>query len=113
MPMRKGNKPKIIYFTPSEWEAVQRRAATLKLRTGTYIRRIAAHGEIKWYDFKKYHSLEVAVNAVGRNVDQIAKVANSTQSVYQKDVEELQEQMDQLKTLFNIYFDGLDYDRIE
>ena len=113
MPMRKGNKVKNVYFSPEEWAAVQRRAAALKMRTGTYIRRISVHGEIKWYDFRKYSTLEIAVNAVGRNVDQIAKVANSTQSVYKKDVEDLQEQMDQLRTLFKIYFDGLDYDLIE
>jgi hypothetical protein len=113
MSKRVRKKDKIIYYNDEEWEAVQRRAAALKMRTGTYIRRISVHGEIKWYDFRKYHTLEIAVNAVGRNVDQIAKVANSTQSVYKKDVEELQEQMDQLRTLFKIYFDGLDYDLIE
>ena len=111
--MRAGKKGKLIYFTNAEWETIQRRAATLNQRTGTYIRRISTYGEIKWYDMKQYHTLEIAINAVGRNIDQIAKVANSTESIYKKDVEDLQEQMQQLKILFRTYFDDLHYDLIE
>ena len=109
----KNKKRKEIDFSISEWEAVQRRAATLNQKTGTYIRRISTYGEIKWYDMKKYHTLEIAINAVGRNIDQIAKIANSTESIYKKDVEDLQEQMQQLKILFRTYFDDLHYDLIE
>ena len=111
--VRKDRKNKLVNFTPTEWEAVQRRATTLNQKTGTYIRRISTYGEIKWYDMKQYHTLEIAINAVGRNIDQIAKVANSTQSIYKKDVEDLQEQMRQLKVLFRTYFDDLHYDLIE
>ena len=112
--MRKNKKGKLIYFSPAEWNAVQRRAAKLNMRTGTYIRRIAAYGEIKWYDFKKYDTLLISINTIGRNIDQVLKVINSTKEVYKNDVEELKEQVNVLKNLFNAYFEEpIKFDLIE
>ena len=45
MPMRKGNKEKKVYYSPSEWEIVRRKAEKAGMRTGTYIRRISVNGE--------------------------------------------------------------------
>lgn len=112
--VKKDRKGKLVNFTPEEWKAVQRRAAELNMRTGTYIRWISAYGEIRWYDFKKYDTLLISINTIGRNIDQVLKVINSTKEVYKKDVEELKEQVDVLKNLFNAYFEeAIKFDLIE
>ncbi len=112
--MRKNKKGKLIYFTDAEWKAVQRRANELNMRTGTYIRWISAYGEIKRYDFKKYDTLLISINTIGRNIDQVLKVINSTKEVYKNDVEELKEQVNVLKNLFNAYFEEpIKFDLIE
>ena len=50
MPKRKDTKAKLVYFKPSDWEIVCKRAKAVNMKTGTYIREIAVRGEIKHYD---------------------------------------------------------------
>lgn len=92
MPMRKGNKEKKIYFSPKEWDIVCERSKKAGMRTGTFIRAIAVQGELKFYDMKELQHLLRSFNSIGTNLNQIATVANSTKSIYQKDIEDLQEQ---------------------
>ena len=83
------NKAKLIKFSPEEWEKVCKRAAALNQRTGTYIRKIAVNGIIKFYDMRKFNDLLSSLHRISNELNQIAKVANSTQSIYEKDVEDL------------------------
>ena len=78
-------------------------SAEVNMKTGTYIRWISAYGEIKRVRFKKYDTLLISINTIGRNIDQVLKVINSTKEVYKKDVEELKEQVDVLKNLFTMH----------
>ncbi len=103
MPMRKGNKEKKVYFSPEEWRIVCDRAATLGIRTGTYIRKIAVRGMIKSFDMKQFNNLIVSFNRIGNELNQIAMVANSTGSIYQKDIEDMRETYKYLKTVFTDY----------
>ncbi len=92
MPMRKGNKEKKIYFSQKEWEIVCKRSEKMGLRTGTFIRTIAVQGELKFYDMKELQHLIRSFNSIGTNLNQIAAVANSTKSIYQKDIEDLRQE---------------------
>lgn len=103
MPMRKGNKEKKVYFSPEEWRIVCDRAAALGQRTGTYIRNIAVRGMIKSFDVKQFNNLIVSFNRIGNELNQIAMVANSTGSIYQKDIEDMRETYKYLKTVFTDY----------
>jgi len=103
MPMKKGNKEKKIYFSPEEWETVCKRAAALDQRTGTYIRNIAVRGEIKSYDMKQFNHLIMSFNRIGNEINQIVKVANSTKSVYQQDLEDMKKQYADLQRVFVNY----------
>ena len=107
MPMKSGNKEKKIYYSPSEWALVEKRAALLGKRTGTYIREISVRGEIKKYDMKELNNLRMSFNRIGVQLNQIAKVANSTQSVYAKDVEDMRKQMDYFRTVMENYLTEL------
>ena len=103
MPARKDTKQKIVYFSPEEWEKVCQRAAALNQRTGTYIRKIAVEGNIKNFDVKQFNHLIMSFNRIGNEINQIVKVANSTQSVYAKDFEDMKKSFEYLETVFANY----------
>lgn len=103
MNAKKEYKRKLIYFSPKEWETVCKRAAALDMRTGTYIREIAVRGSVKKVDLHQLNHLLLIFHRIGTEINQIAKVANSTQSVFRKDVEELQEKFSYLSEVFDEY----------
>ncbi len=95
---------KEIKFNTEEWDIIRKKAEKAGMRTGTYIRKIAVQGCIKHYEVDKFNALRLSLNKVGRELNQIAKVANSTQSVYRKDIEDMCEQIKYLKNIFADYY---------
>lgn len=94
---------KIIKFREDEWQTVCKRAAALGQRTGTYIRRISVKGTIKYFDMKQFNHLIMSFNRIGNELNQIAKVANSTQSVYAKDIEDMKKSFEYFEAVFGNY----------
>ena len=99
---------KEIGFSPDEWLVVCEKAAYLNMRVGTYIRKIAVQGEIKNYNMSELNSLKMSFNRIGIELNQIAKVANSTQSIYQKDIEEMKKEMDYFRRVMKNYLHELE-----
>ena len=95
------NKAKLIKFSPEEWEKVCKRAAALNQRTGTYIRKIAVNGIIKSYNIRHFDSLIFLLRRISNELNQIAKVANSTQSIYEKDVEDLKRSYNDMRIIID------------
>ena len=93
MPVKNGTKSKIVYFSPDEWVVVCRKSSAAGMRTGTYIRKISVDGKVEVYDFKEIDDVRLALVRIGTNINQIAKVVNSTSSVYKSDFENMQKQM--------------------
>ena len=112
MPKRKENKEKKVYFSPDEWHTVCKKAAAVNMRTGTYIRNIAVKGSIRKVDLKQLNHLLLAFHRIGIEMNQVAKVVNSTQSVFKKDIEEMQESFSYLKDVFSDYLLPLKSDEI-
>lgn len=110
MPSPKVNKRKEISFTTEEWEKVCERAEKLQMKTGTFIREISVHGEIKNYDIQGVIKLTLAINRYGNNLNQIATVVNSSGSVYKNDVENLQNDMANIEKAVKIYLTELKYE---
>ena len=98
MPMKKGNKAKRAYFSPAEWSIVQQKAAEAGMRTATFIRHMAVHDVVKVYDNESFRQLLAILRSVSQNINQIAKVANSTGSVYAKDIETMRDQFEVYST---------------
>ena len=94
---------KEIKLSPEEWKIIRKRAAALGQSTGTYIRRISVQGIIKTFDMKQFNHLIMSFNRIGNEVNQIARVANSTKSVYAKDIEDLKKSFDELQIVFANY----------
>lgn len=110
--MGKRSIEKHVKFNEEEYAIVSRKAERMKVRTGTYIRKIAVQGNIKIYDMANANSIKIAINRCGVNIDQIAKVANSTQSVYKQDVEDLQKEVKRLKAIVENWLSELKPDEI-
>jgi len=108
MPYRKDRIMKMIGFSPKEWEIILRRSTELKMRTGTYIRTIAVQGVIKYYSLKELNDVYRALNRIGVNLNQIATLANSTGSVYQKDMEDVLAEMKQLRIIVEDWLEPLE-----
>ena len=98
MTAKRAYKQFHIGFSKEEWEIVCKKAKSARLRTGTYIRRMSVKGEIKYYELKELVTLKRAFLSIGNNLNQIAKVANESGSVYQKDIEDLQEEFQNLSS---------------
>ena len=103
----KRNIEKHIRFSEEEYEKVTEKAKELGVSPGKYIRRAAVECEINIYDLKELNSIKYAFNRIGNSVNQIAKVANSNQSVYGRDIEEMQKQIKELRTCLEKYLPKL------
>src|SRR5574344_2237719 len=79
---------KVIYSMP-EWAEVEKRAAELSLKTGTYIRRISLSGQITYYNIQDTDKVLNALRIIGGNINQLAKKANEINSIYAEDIEKL------------------------
>lgn len=110
MPMKKGNKEKKIYYSPKEWERICGIAAMLNMKTGTYIRWISVFGEIKKFDLTTSEKLMLAINRYGNNLNQIARMVNTTGGVRKADIEKLQADVSEMVEDVERYLKQLKYD---
>ena len=89
-------KRKEVIFDLDEWEIVEQQAKKIQISTSDYIRRMAVKGQITILDLKEIGELMKALRIIGGNINQIAKKANETHSVYADDVAKLQKEVDAL-----------------
>lgn len=101
--MSKRTIEKHIKYNSEEWDIISEKAAALGQRTGTYIREMSVRGVIKNYDMKQFNHLIRSFNNIGNELNQIAKVVNSTQSVYAKDIEDMQKTFDYFHSVMESY----------
>ena len=60
---------------------------------GAYLRKMAIDGYIIYTDTKDIQAMNNELQRIGRNINQIAKRVNSTNSIYMTDIEELKEDL--------------------
>lgn len=113
MPKAKDTILKKICFAPDEWKEIERRAELTGKKPNDYIREIAMFGQIKVYSFEEYKTMLFPLRSVGQNINQIAKVVNSTGNIFAKDIEDLRAQVEKLEQTFDEYFSELKYELIE
>ena len=63
---------------------------------GAYLRKMAIDGLIIYTDTSNIKEFTKELQAIGRNVNQIAKRVNSTGSAYKEDIEEIKERLDEI-----------------
>lgn len=84
-------KEKKVTYDLDEWAEVERRAEKLKLKTGTYIKRISVDGKIIACDVDTLLNLIKEINAIGRNINMLTRKALEINSIYAEDMEKVQE----------------------
>ena len=98
-------KEKKVIYSLDEWKQIEECAASVMMKTGTYIKRISVDGQINHYNVNNITQLMNALRIIGGNINQIAKKANETHNVYADDVEKLREEVDALsRTLSQLVF---------
>ena len=85
-------KEKKVTYSLEEWQEVERRAAELFMKTGTYIKQISVNGQITYYNAKNVAPIMNALRIIGNNINQVAKKANETNSIYAEDVEKIRKE---------------------
>lgn len=84
------NKSLKISFrvTPEEREIIELRSKQAKKKTvGAYVRNIAIKGIIINYENEELKKLSKSISGIQTNINQIAVRANSTNRVYDEDIE--------------------------
>ena len=83
--------------TEEERALIEQKMAQLPTqRIGAYLRKMAIDGYIIYTDTTDIKAFTAELSAIGRNINQIAKKLNTGGSVYQADIEEIQERQDQI-----------------
>ena len=105
-------KEKKVTYDLDEWEEVERRARKMKMKTGTYIKRISVDGKFEYCDLGDLAPLVKEVNAIGVNVNQIAHKANELNSIYAGDFEKMKELMEGLCRILSSFASTRQWSRV-
>ena len=92
-----------FYFkmSPLEWEWVERRMAQTNIRNkSAFIRKMCIDGHVINLDMAGLNEIGRLLRITANNVNQIAKRANETRSIYASDVADLNEQFSGLRSDF-------------
>ena len=100
-------KEKKVTYSLSEWAEVEKRAAELSLKTGTYIKRISVSGKITYYNIQDTDKVLNALRIIGSNINQISKKANEINSIYANDIENLKGNYNEICHILNQYLSTL------
>ncbi len=98
-----NSKRKIIKFSEKEWQAVCKRAEFLKLRTRTYIRKIAVQEILKSYDIKISNRLQISFCRIGTLIEQILKISEQEQLPYTEEIKQMMKSYCDCKKIFENY----------
>ena len=97
MANRKRNIQMKFYVTEEEKRLIDEKMAQLPTRRyGAYLHKMAIDGYIIYTDTTDIKEMNAALSAIGRNINQIARRVNAGGNVYQADMEEIRERLDQI-----------------
>ena len=65
-------------------------------RIGAYMRKMAIDGYIIYTDLSEIKEFQKELQAIGRNINQLAKRVNTIGSVYETDIAEIKERLDEI-----------------
>ena len=94
---------KEIVYSAEEWAQIEKQAADCHLKTSTFIRAMSLNGEVKNIDLKELAPLLNGMRVISRNINQIAKKANETCSIYAEDIDKLKGAVAELCRTVNLW----------
>ena len=95
-----NRKRKIVLRCPVTEE--ERKLIELKMsqfktnQIGAYLRKMAIDGYVIYTDTTNIKEMNKKLQAIGRNINQIAKSVNSTTNIYKEDIAELKARLDDI-----------------
>ena len=97
MANRKRNIQMKFYVTEEEKQLIEQKMQQLPTqRYGAYLRKMAIDGYIINMDTTDFKAFTAELGAIGRNINQIAKRINAGGSVYEADLQEIRERLDEI-----------------
>ena len=97
MAVRKRNIQIKFYVTAEEKQLIDEKLSQLPAkRMGAYLRKMAIDGYIINLDTADIKAFTGELAAIGRNINQTAKRANAGDSLYQADIQEIRERLDEI-----------------
>ena len=94
--MRKREKAILCWLNEKEYEHLKKQAGTSGLTVSALIRKLIMGQEIRQRPPAEMPELLRQMTAIGNNINQIAKVANSSKFVRQEDIKEIQKMQSDL-----------------
>jgi Bacterial mobilisation protein (MobC). len=97
MANRKRNIQMKFYVTAEEKQLIDEKMNLLPTRRyGAYLRKMAIDGYIIYTDTANIKAFNAELQSIGKNINQIAKRLNSGASVYDTDIKEIRERLEQI-----------------
>ena len=100
-------KEKKVIYSLDEWKLIEERAASVLMKTGTFIKRISLDGHITYFSMSEVGEVMKALRIIGTNINQIAKKANEINSIYAEDVEKLRKENEEICHTLNQFLSAL------
>lgn len=94
-------KEKKVVYSLDEWAVIEKRAASVMMKTGTYIKRISVDGQINFYSVANITQVMNVLRIFGNNINQISKKVNELNNIYADDIEKLRKEVDVLSRTLN------------
>lgn len=95
-----NRKRKIVLRCPvteEERKLIEQKMAQLPAsQIGAYLRKMAIDGYIIYVDVKNIKQYIQELQAIGKNINQIARRVNSTTNIYKEDIEEIKKRLDEI-----------------
>ncbi|MBP3360409.1 MAG: plasmid mobilization relaxosome protein MobC [Clostridia bacterium] len=97
MANRKRNIQMKFDVTEEERELIRQKMAQLPTsQIGAYLRKMAIDGYIIYTDMTEIKKFNKELQAIGNNVNQIAKRVNTTSRIYDTNIEEIKERLNEI-----------------
>ena len=98
---------KEVTYDLSEWKQIEGRAASVMLKTGTFIKRMSLDGKIIYFDMREVSEVMKALRIIGANINQIANKANEINDLYAADVEALRKDVEEIGHTLTVFLSNL------
>ena len=86
-----------FYVTKDERKLIEQKMKQLPTQQiGAYLRKMAIDGYIIYTDISSFKDFQKELQVIGKNINQIAKRVNSTNSIYDSDIEEIKERLSEI-----------------
>ncbi|MFI3214594.1 MAG: plasmid mobilization relaxosome protein MobC [Eubacteriales bacterium] len=98
MAKRERNTPVFFRVTEEERNIIEKKMHLIGVNDlGTYLRRMAIYGYMIEINTEPLNRLSMELSRIGHNVNQLAKRANETGSIYENDIEKIAEDVKDIK----------------